>query len=144
MAEEAKFKIEIPEEEMVFDFFRSSGPGGQNVNKVSTGVRIRWAVNKSKLLNEDQREKIIKKYPNKITKEGDFVLESEETRSQSRNKEIVIERLHSLINEALKLEKERKKIKPKRSLIEKRLKEKREISERKKRRAKVKIEDFDV
>lgn len=144
MAEEAKFKIEIPEEEIVFDFFRSSGPGGQNVNKVSTGVRIRWAVNKSKLLNEDQREKIIKKYPNKITKEGDFVLESEETRSQSRNKEIVIERLHSLINEALKLEKERKKIKPKRSLIEKRLKEKREISERKKRRAKVKIGDFDV
>lgn len=144
MAEEKKFKIEIPEEEMIFDFFRSSGPGGQNVNKVSTGVRVRWNINKTKTLEEDQKERIIKKYPNKITREGYFILESEETRSQFKNKEIIIERLYSLINEALKPEKQRKKIKPKKSLIEKRLKEKREISERKKRRAKVKIEDFDL
>ena len=54
-------KVEIPLEELNFDFFRSSGPGGQNVNKVSTGVRVRWNIEKSEILTDEQKEKIKRK-----------------------------------------------------------------------------------
>lgn len=134
--------IEIPLEELSFDFFRSSGPGGQNVNKVSTGVRIRWDIERSDILTEEQKEKIRKKYPKKITKEGNFIMECEETRSQSKNKEIVLGRLNDLINETLKPEKKRKKTRPPKNAIEKRLKAKKEISEKKERRSSINTEEF--
>ena len=143
MAEEPQkinTKTEIPQEEVSFDFFRSSGPGGQNVNKVSTGVRIRWNFEKSRILNDEQKDRIRKKYPNKVTKYGNLIIESEESRSQLKNKEIVILRLNQLLNEALKTEKKRKKRKPSRGAVEARIKTKKERSEKKRRRQKPTLE----
>lgn len=131
-----KHSFEIPPEELSFDFFRSSGPGGQNVNKVSTGVRVRWNIKESEILTEEQKEKIKKRYPKKITKEEDFIIECEETRSQLRNKEIAIKMLYELLEKGLRKEKKRSRTKPPNSAIEKRIKEKKEISEKKRRRQK--------
>lgn len=124
-------QFEVPKEELFFEFFRSSKPGGQNVNKVSSGIRLRWNVRKSGILTEEQKEKIIKRYPKKITNKGDLIIECEESRSQLKNKKIALERFNKILENSLKEEKRRKKIKPSKDAIEARLKEKKEISEKK-------------
>ena len=128
--------VKIPENEIEIKFIRSSGPGGQNVNRRATKVQLRWNLNQSQILNEEQKERIRKRLP--ITKEEDLILESEETRYQARNKEIVIQRLNKLINQALKKRKKRVPTRPSRAARERRLKEKKQISEKKKLRQKIK------
>jgi len=97
----------IPEEELTYEFFRSSGPGGQNVNKVNSGVRIRWRFEESKVLTEEEKEKVRKSLKNRINNEGDLIVENEETRSQIANRESAYENLVNLVNQALSEEKER-------------------------------------
>jgi len=135
-------KILIPKDEISFDFFRSCGPGGQNVNKVSTGVRLRWNIKKSNFIDEKLKKKIENKYKTKITKHGELILESEEERSQFQNKKRVLEKLNLLIKSAAK---EKRKRKPKtvcQKTNEERLKEKKKISLKKKMRQKVKPEEY--
>ncbi len=123
-------RIHIPEEEMVFTFSRSSGAGGQNVNKVETKVTIHWNVEKSEVLTLEQKELLC----SQVDKDGDIVLDSQKSRSQWKNREDAIRKLNELVNEALKVEKERIPTKPSRSEKEKRLEEKKKTSQKKKSR----------
>jgi ribosome-associated protein len=122
--------------EIQYSFSRSSGPGGQNVNKVNTRVELRFHVNNSLLLNSNQKVKISTKLDNRINNEGEIVLTSDETRSQSKNKEIVTQKFYDLLEKALKKEKPRIATRPSRQSKEKRLKEKKLKAEKKESRKK--------
>jgi len=111
--------VKIPEQELKIKYVRSSGPGGQKVNKAATKAQLRWNIDESKVLTEEQKERIRKRLS--FTKEGDLILECEETRHQARNKEIVIQRLNDLINQTLKKKKKRIPTKPSKAAKEKRL-----------------------
>lgn len=113
---------------------RSSGKGGQNVNKVSTKIELVFDVNASELLNEEEKSLVMEKLANRISKEGKLVLQSQESRSQFTNKEIAIEKLYTLLENALKKEKPRKKTKPSIAKKQERLQGKKVISEKKKQR----------
>ncbi len=130
--------IKIPESELEIKFARSSGPGGQNVNRRETKVQVRWNIYNSKFLDEEQKELIRERLRNQVTKEGDIIVESDETRYQPQNKEIAIWRLNELVNRALKKEKKRFPTKPGRAAKERRLEEKKRKSEIKKSRQKIK------
>ncbi len=98
--------------ELHFSSSRSSGPGGQNVNKVNTRVTVRFAIESSTILTEEQKQTIQHKLQNRINKEGELMVSCEETRSQLKNKEIAINLIHQLITNALKPVAVRKKTKP--------------------------------
>jgi len=102
-----KDKITIPKDEIKIIFSRSTGPGGQRVNKVSTKVNLVWNIWQSRVLNIDQKQKIIKKWANKIDKDGNFIVASQSERSQSQNRKKAIDKLQSFINIALKPTKKR-------------------------------------
>ena len=125
--------------ELEFSFTRSSGPGGQNVNKVNSRAELRFDVTNSKLLSDHEKSIIIKRLKSRINNDGILFLSAQDDRSQLKNKEIVILRFYEIINKALRVHKKRVKTKPSKSSIENRLKEKRESSEKKNRRRK----DFD-
>jgi ribosome-associated protein len=131
-------KIEIPENELEITFARSSGPGGQNVNRRETKVQVRWNINKSQILIDEEKELIRERLKSQITKEGDIIVESDETRYQPQNREIAVWRLNELVNRALKKEKKRFPTKPNKGAKERRLEEKRKKSELKQSRQKIK------
>lgn len=120
--------------EIKFKTSRSSGAGGQHVNKVETKVEIYFDVVNSKFLREEQKQQILIKLKNRINKEGVLILSSQKGRSQSGNKNDVIRIFHELIATALKKQAKRIPTKPSRSSTEKRLKKKKIIAERKKDR----------
>jgi len=117
--------------ELHFTFSRSSGPGGQNVNKVNTKVTLRFNIAESALLDEEQKVLLLDKLKNWINKDGDLIIISQTTRSQLKNREEAIQKFYDLLNLALKKKKKRKPTKPSKSSIEKRLKDKRIQSEKK-------------
>ncbi len=121
----------VPESEIVEQFSRSGGHGGQNVNKLSTKAEVRWNIDESKAFNEEEREKIKQILSNKINKKGELIVVSQEERSQLQNRERAVERLNNLIKAALVPEKERKATKPTRASKERRLTEKRRLGEKK-------------
>ena len=125
----------ILEDEIQFRFARSSGPGGQNVNKVNSKVLLRWNVEAS-ALREDIKLRFREKYPQEITKAGDVVITSEQYRDQSRNKEVCLERLYSMLSSVRLPPKKRKKTKPSRSAKEKRITQKKQIGAKKASRKK--------
>ncbi|MBN2172542.1 MAG: aminoacyl-tRNA hydrolase [Bacteroidales bacterium] len=110
---------------------RSSGPGGQYVNKVSTKVELRFNIPGSDLLDDAQKNLIIKKLKNKITQTGDLIIISQSTRSQLKNRENAIEKFLTTLENALKPQKKRKPTKPTRASQEKRLEKKKKKSEMK-------------
>lgn len=124
--------------EMTFSFSRSSGKGGQNVNKVASRVELRFNIPASSLLTDEQKEILMNKLENRITKEGDLLLFAEETRSQLKNRELVIARFYDLLVENLKVKKKRKPTKPGKEAKERKLKEKKITGEKKERRKKIK------
>jgi len=126
--------IKIPEDEIKIKFIRSSGPGGQNVNRRATKVQIHWNIVKSKVLTEKQRFLICKNLKNLITKTGEIIIEDETTRSQAQNREIAIEKLHKIINNALKKKKKRIPTKPSKKVKERILEAKKKHSRKKKER----------
>lgn len=110
--------------ELNFKAVRSSGPGGQHVNKTSSKVEVHFNVTNSNALSASEISRISEKLKNRISSLGELVLSCSESRSQHRNKAIVMERLLQLIAESLKVRKKRKKSKPSRGAIEKRLRSK--------------------
>jgi len=125
------------ESEIYFKTSRSSGSGGQNVNKVSTKVELNFDVLKSKLLTEEQKQKIFEKLSNRINKEGVLKVTAESSRSQLENKEIALDKFNTLIKECFKERKKRIKTKASYTSKEKRIKLKKIKSERKIQRRKI-------
>ena len=123
--------------EFTFTASRSSGPGGQNVNKVSTRVELRFDVKGSALLTADEKEIILVRFAKRINAVGELILVAQNDRSQLKNREKVIEKFYALLSKALTPVKERKPTKPSMAAKEKRLEEKQAISEKKERRKKL-------
>lgn len=118
-------------ENMVLSFSRSGGPGGQNVNKVNTKVTARVDIAAIDVLDVSQQAMIANKLRSRINDEGEIVISVSETRSQLKNREIALIRLTSMICGSLHVQKKRKKTHPSRAAREKRLDNKRKISEKK-------------
>lgn len=87
--------------ELIFKTSRSSGPGGQHVNKVNTKVELRFDVTNSALLSEEEKEILLEKLKNKITNDGILIIISQHSRSQIKNKEKAIEQFYRLVEKAL-------------------------------------------
>jgi len=120
--------------EFVFTASRSSGPGGQNVNKVSTKVELRFDVFHSDLLSEEEKEILRIRLQKKITAEGDLIIVSQSERTQLKNKEKTIEKFYTLIWKALTPVKKRRPTRPSAASKEKRIKAKKMQGEKKARR----------
>ena len=125
--------------ELNFKAVRSSGAGGQNVNKVSSKVVLTFDLNASQAFNEQEKALLTIKLATKLTSENLLILNCDEDRSQIKNKAIVTKRFLELIENALIVPKKRKATKVPRSVIEKRIKEKRNTSEIKQTRKKPKL-----
>lgn len=134
----SEFRVNIPDLSSEFQFLtsRSSGPGGQNVNKVNSKVELRFDVQNSSLLSDDQKDILLKKLATKITSEGILSVVSQRDRSQLVNKEDAIEKLYLLIEKALKPVKPRKNTRPTKGSVERRLTTKRIKAEIKQNRQK--------
>ncbi|WP_339625878.1 alternative ribosome rescue aminoacyl-tRNA hydrolase ArfB [uncultured Maribacter sp.] len=122
--------------ELQFKAIRSSGPGGQHANKVSSKVELSFELNTSNGLTEREKKKIQLKLDSKLTNDGVLILQCDESRSQHKNKQLVIKRFFKLLEKSLIVPKPRKKSKPTRSSIEKRLKGKKIASLKKINRGK--------
>ncbi|AWX44438.1 Peptidyl-tRNA hydrolase ICT1, mitochondrial [Flagellimonas maritima] len=110
--------------ELNFKAVRSSGAGGQHVNKVSSKVELSFSLDSSLGLSMEEKQRISKKLGTRLTKNQVLILQCDEARSQHKNKEIVIKRFFQLLKKALEIPKNRKTTKPSKSSIEKRLKAK--------------------
>lgn len=122
--------------ELKFKAVRSSGAGGQNVNKVSSKVVLTFDLNNSEAFSEEEKELLSTKLKSKLTIENVLIINCDEDRSQLKNKEIVIKRFLNLISKSLVVPKKRKPTKIPRSVIEKRLKNKSVMSTIKQNRRK--------
>lgn len=122
------------EPEFSFQTSRSGGPGGQSVNKVNSKVELRFHIDSSNLLTEEEKVLIHKNLKNRITIDGELIIVSQEERSQLRNKEIVIERFYTILENALKPKKRRIRTKPSLASRLKRLENKRLQSTKKQKR----------
>jgi ribosome-associated protein len=128
-------QIAIPRSELRFSFVRSSGPGGQNVNKVASKAVLRWAVAASASLPDDIRSRFLSRCSRRINDRGELVLSSQRYRDQARNVEDCLEKLRALLVSAAKTPRPRKKTQPTKSSREARLSEKRATAEKKRRRS---------
>lgn len=104
--------ITLDEREIQEDFVRASGPGGQNVNKVSTAVQLRFDVARSPSLPEYVREQLIALAGRRMTNDGVLIIEAERFRSQKRNRDDALQRLVALILEATEIETPRRATRP--------------------------------
>ena len=129
-----KIYINELDNELNFSFSRSGGPGGQHVNKVNTKVELRFKIADSNVLSEEQKAIILEKLAKQINQEGELIVIAQETRSQLKNKSIAIEKFYEVINKVLKPKKKRKPTTVSKAAKEKRLKQKRELAEKKERR----------
>jgi len=126
--------------ELNFKAIRSSGPGGQHANKVSSKIELAFDVNASKELSEEQKSLLLKNISSRLTKENMVILFSDESRSQHKNKEIAKNRFIEIIKKGLIVPKKRKATKPSKASIKKRLDSKKRASIKKLTRKKPDLE----
>ncbi len=126
--------VSIDENEIQLEFIRSSGPGGQNVNKVSSAVQLRFDVDASQTLPEPVKQRLHHIAHNRITKEGVLVIEAKRYRTQEQNRDDAIARLVQLVYRATEKPKPRKKTKPSAASQQKRIEEKKRRGEVKRAR----------
>ena len=131
--------IKIKESELRLSFIRSRGPGGQNVNKVSTAVQLRYNIVKADI-PEDIKKRFCEQYKNKITKNGDVIIVAQSHRTQNKNKIDAINRLESLFSD-IKIPVKRIATKPSRSSQVKRVESKKKRSMLKRNRKKVMLDE---
>lgn len=130
--------IRVEENELDFSFARSGGPGGQHVNKTSSKVILRWNVDDSPGVPGPVKRRFKQQFRTRINDDGELVIDCDDTRSQHRNKEIVLERLGEMLRSVARPPKRRIKTKPSRSKLKKRRKARERHKEKKKQRRKPK------
>lgn len=126
--------------ELSFKAIRSSGSGGQHVNKVSSKIELTFNLSESLVFNDFQKERLFYKLRNRLTKDGILILQCGESRSQHKNKELIIKRFLELIKNSLIVPKKRIPTKIPKAVIRRRLKSKRKISDKKANRKKPDLE----
>jgi len=126
--------IYINESEVKESFIRSSGPGGQHVNKVATAVQLRFNAKNSGNISAKVYKRLRAIAGSKLTEDGNLIIVSREHRSQSQNRRVALEKLISLLQQAAKKPKHRTPTRPSQASVEKRLRNKRLQSEKKKSR----------
>jgi ribosome-associated protein len=136
MAFQRKITSDLLGSELVFTTSRSSGPGGQNVNKVNSKVTLQFDVKNSAILTPEEKRVIHQKLSPKMSGEGVLMLSAQEKRSQIQNKEAVIGKLDKLLVKAFQKKKVRKATKPSKSSVQARINKKKEHAEKKKWRRK--------
>lgn len=117
-------RLDIPESELEFAAIRAGGPGGQHVNKVSSAVELRFDIHASAVLDDAAKARLLALRDRRISGDGIVVIKAQRSRSQERNREDAIRRLHALLDRALTVQKPRKATKPGRRAKEKRLEDK--------------------
>ena len=115
---------------------RSGGPGGQNVNKVNSKVTLRFDIDSSEILHESEKTLLKEKLSNKISNDNILIITSESERSQLKNREEAISKFYRLLKKAFTVRKKRKPTKPTKAAIQKRLNEKKKLSDKKQLRQK--------
>ncbi len=125
--------VHIPESEFEFSYARSSGPGGQNVNKVNSKAVLKWDLHSSPSITEDERLRLLEKL--KLNESGQVVLMSDRFRDQKKNREDCIQKFGAMIEQALHVPKKRKKTRQSYSSRLKAKESKRRHSEKKSRRS---------
>lgn len=134
-------QIQIPLREFDFSFSRSSGAGGQNVNKVNTKVTLHWDLDASPSLNGAVKARFRARFGRRLTTAGVLVIQSQRFRDQGRNVADCLEKLRQMLLEVATAPKARRATKPGRGARERRLRDKRKTGERKQRRARVTGDD---
>jgi ribosome-associated protein len=126
--------LSIPRSELDVRVSRSSGAGGQHVNKTSSRVEIFWSITGSRALSDEQRTRLLDKLSSRLTTEGSIRVVASDMRSQSRNRELAEERLAELVRRSLVVPRKRKPTKPTRAAKEARLESKKLHSNKKRTR----------
>lgn len=116
--------FEIPERELIFSFARSSGPGGQNVNKTETKATLRWDVSRSPSIPADVRARFVRTFATRITTDGELVISSQRHRDRLRNIDDCLEKLQSMLRQVAKPRAKRRPTRPSRGAVERRIVEK--------------------
>ncbi len=124
-------RLSVPLSEFEFSYARSSGPGGQNVNKVNSKALLRWNVRRSTALPADVHERFLKRYANRLTTDGDLLVTSQRYRDQARNVDDCLENVRVMIAEVAVRPTIRKRTRPTRASGERRLEQKRESAQKK-------------
>jgi ribosome-associated protein len=127
-------RISIPMSEFQFSFARSSGPGGQNVNKVNSKAMLRWRVLESGSLPGDVRDRLLTRYGTRITGEGDLIVSSQRFRDQGRNVSDCLEKLREMLAAIAAPPKRRRPTKPSRAAVARRIETKQKRSRQKQMR----------
>ncbi len=133
--------LRVPRAEFEVTYTHSSGPGGQNVNKVATKARLRWNVVGSPSITDAVRERFLQSYGSRLTNDGDLLLTSQKHRTREKNARDCLERLREMLRAVATPPRKRKKTKPSRRAVQRRLDEKRRKSDRKKQRRRPRRDD---